>query len=130
MPAWSRVPPVARRLGRYWWVAGLAIAAVIVIVLAPLASPDPDGLERVAQDNGFLANAQSTLYSIIPDYTVPGIDGNTSTILAGPDRDRHRVRGDAAARADPRPPQGLRVRPWTSIATSPARARSTAPTPG
>jgi hypothetical protein len=74
---------VARRLGRYWWVAGLAIAALVVIVLAPLASPDPDGLERVAQDNGFLANAQSTLYSIIPDYTVPGIDGNTSTILAG-----------------------------------------------
>ena len=29
----------------YWWVGGLAIAALIVIVLAPLASADPDGLD-------------------------------------------------------------------------------------
>ena len=33
---------------------GIAIAALVVIVLAPLASPDPDGLERVAEDKGFL----------------------------------------------------------------------------
>jgi hypothetical protein len=71
------------RLGRYWWVAGLAIAAVIVIVLVPLASPDPDGLERVAEDRGFLESAQDALFSIIPDYTMPGIDGSISTILAG-----------------------------------------------
>ena len=83
MPAWSRVPPVARRLGRYWWIAGLMIAALIVVVLAPLASPDPDGLERVAEDHGFLGNAQNALYSIIPDYSVPGVGGNLSTILAG-----------------------------------------------
>ena len=68
---------------RYWWVVGLAIAALIVVVLAPLASPDPDGLERVAQDQGFLQSARDALYSIIPDYTVPGVDGNLSTILAG-----------------------------------------------
>jgi hypothetical protein len=42
------------RLGRWWWVVGLAIAALVVIVLAPLASADPDGLERVAEDQGFL----------------------------------------------------------------------------
>ena len=64
-------------------MVGLAIAALVVIVLAPLASPDPDGLERVAQDNGFLGNAQTGPYSIIPDYTVPGVGGNLSTILAG-----------------------------------------------
>lgn len=75
----------ARRsvVGRYWWVVGLAIAALVVIVLAPLASADPDGLERVAEDHGFLATARDALYSIIPDYTVPGIEGNLSTILAG-----------------------------------------------
>lgn len=72
-----------RRLARYWWVAGLAIAALIVVVLAPLASPDPDGLERVAEDHGFLQSARDALYSIIPDYTVPGVDGNASTIQAG-----------------------------------------------
>jgi hypothetical protein len=56
---------------------------LVVIVLAPLASADPDGLERVAEDHGFLATARDALYSIIPDYTVPGIEGNLSTILAG-----------------------------------------------
>jgi hypothetical protein len=72
----------SRRSSR-WWIAGLGIAALVVVVLAPLAWPDPDGLERVAEDNGFLATAQDALYSIIPDYTVPGIDGAVSTILAG-----------------------------------------------
>jgi hypothetical protein len=72
-----------RRLGRYWWLIGLAIAALIVIVLVPLASADPDGLERVAGDQGFLGNARDALFSIIPDYTVPGVDGNLSRILAG-----------------------------------------------
>jgi hypothetical protein len=64
-------------------VVGLAIAALIVAVLAPLASGDPDGLERVAGDHGFLQSARDAIYSIIPDYTVPGVDGNLSTILAG-----------------------------------------------
>jgi len=78
----DRQPRPGRR-SRYWWLIGLAIAAVIVIVLAPLASADPDGLERVAGDHGFLGNARAALFSIIPDYTVPGVSGNLSTILAG-----------------------------------------------
>lgn len=73
----------APRASRWWWVIGLAIAASVVIILAPLASADPDGLERVAEDQGFLATARDAVYSIIPDYTVPGIDGSASTILAG-----------------------------------------------
>jgi cobalt/nickel transport system permease protein len=72
-----------RRLSRFWWVVGLAIAALIVVVLAPLASADPDGLQRVAGDQGFIQSARDALYSIIPNYTVPGIDGNLSKILAG-----------------------------------------------
>ena len=70
-------------LSRYWWVAGLAIAALVVVILAPLASSDPDGLERVAEDQGFLGSARDALFSIVPDYAVPGVDGNLSTILAG-----------------------------------------------
>lgn len=70
-------------LGRHWWVVGLAVAALIVIVIVPLASPDPDGLERVAQDQGFLASARDAISGIIPDYVVPGVDGKLSTILAG-----------------------------------------------
>jgi uncharacterized membrane protein YhaH (DUF805 family) len=71
------------RLARYWWVAGLAIAAFVVIVLVPLASSDPDGLQRVAEDQGFIGAARDALFSIIPDYAVPGVDGNLSRILAG-----------------------------------------------
>jgi hypothetical protein len=71
------------RFARYWWIAGLAIAALVVVLLAPLASSDPDGLERVAEDQGFIGAARDAVISIIPDYTVPGVDGNVSTILAG-----------------------------------------------
>ncbi len=76
--------PSRRRLGRWWWVAGIAIAAVIVIVLAPLASPDPDGLERVATDQGFLAQAQNVIAGLFSGYAIPGIDDpRLSTILSG-----------------------------------------------
>lgn len=68
----------------YWWVAGLAIAALVVVVLAPLASADPDGLEAVAEETGFLETAQEALYSILPDYTIPGIDDPViTTIVSG-----------------------------------------------
>ena len=43
---------------RYWWVAGLVVAAAVVVILAPMASSDPDGLERVAIDGGFAAQGQ------------------------------------------------------------------------
>ena len=72
----------ARR--RYWWAVGLAMAALVVIVLAPLASSDPDGMERVGEDVGFNQRAEDAPYSIIPDYTFPGIDDPAvSTIVAG-----------------------------------------------
>lgn len=71
-------------LRRRWWLVGLGIAALVVIILAPLASPDPDGLESVAGSQGFLGQARDALYQIIPDYTVPGVnDPVVSTILAG-----------------------------------------------
>jgi hypothetical protein len=72
------------RLARWWWVVGLAIAAAVVIVLAPLASPDPDGLERVAEDQGFLERARDAIYNVFPDYHLPFIeDPVLSTIAAG-----------------------------------------------
>ena len=71
------------RGSRGWVVAGVLIALAVVL-LSPLASADPDGLERVAQDIGFLGAGQSAPYAILPDYTVPFL-GETplSTILAG-----------------------------------------------
>lgn len=68
---------------RSWWLIGLGIAGLIVLLLAPLASPDPDGLERVAEDHGFLAQAQGALYSILPDYRVPGLEDPATTVVAG-----------------------------------------------
>lgn len=73
----------ARRTGRRWWIVGLAIAAIVVIVFAPLASGDPDGLEWVAGEHGFLGAARDALYRIFADYTIPGLEGNLSTIVAG-----------------------------------------------
>jgi predicted outer membrane lipoprotein len=68
---------------RYWWVVGLLLA-LAVAVLSPLASPHPDGLERVAEDQGFLAQAQDSPYQVIPDYLFPGIENEAlATILAG-----------------------------------------------
>lgn len=66
-----------------WVVVALAIVAVIVIVLAPLASPDPDGLESIAGQQGWLESASSALFHIFPDYTIPGLEGSSSTIVAG-----------------------------------------------
>lgn len=69
---------------RYWWAVGLGIAALVVIILAPLASADPDGLEAVAEEHGFLETARDAIFNIIPDYTFPGVeDPVISTILAG-----------------------------------------------
>jgi cobalt/nickel transport system permease protein len=64
-------------------VAG-ALITLAVLLLSPLASADPDGLERVAADLGFLGKGASATYQLMPDYTLP-ILGNTplSTIFAG-----------------------------------------------
>lgn len=69
---------------RSWWIVGLLLAALVVIVLAPLASSDPDGLERVAIDHGFSEAGHSAGFTILPDYTVPGLaDGTVSLVVAG-----------------------------------------------
>jgi cobalt/nickel transport system permease protein len=71
------------RSGRGWVVVGIFISLAVVL-LSPYASANPDGLERVATDLGFIDAGQSTPFQIIPDYTIPFL-GETplSTILAG-----------------------------------------------
>lgn len=64
-------------------LAGLLIAGVVAVSSAWLASGSPDGLERVAEDKGFIETAEDPGYEILPDYTIPGIDGEVSTALAG-----------------------------------------------
>lgn len=68
---------------RWWWMAGLGVAALVVIVLVPLASGDPDGLNRVAIDLGFIDRERDAPFEIIPGYEVPFLDGSASTIAAG-----------------------------------------------
>lgn len=68
--------------GKAVWVAGLVIA-VLLAILSPLASAHPDGLEWVAEQQGFLSTARDPLYQLIPDYMFPGIANSAvATILA------------------------------------------------
>ena len=68
---------------RGWVLAGVLISLAVVLI-SPLASANPDGLERVAGDLGFLGKSASAVYQIIPDYSLPLL-GSTplSTIAAG-----------------------------------------------
>ena len=73
----------ARAGGLRWAAVGLALALAVTLV-APLASPHPDGLERVAEDVGFIETAQDAPYQMIPDYVLPGISNEAlATIAAG-----------------------------------------------
>ncbi|HOV78895.1 MAG TPA: PDGLE domain-containing protein [Bacillota bacterium] len=64
------------------FLLSLAIAAF----LSPFASPDPDGLDRVAQDLGFEERSEGAdiVRSPIPDYKFPGVGSETAaTAFAG-----------------------------------------------
>ena len=66
-----------------WWIAGYFIALAVTL-LAPFASSSPDGLERVAEDQGFIDTAREAPYSVIADYVFPGVENEAlATILAG-----------------------------------------------
>jgi cobalt/nickel transport system permease protein len=53
-------------------IGGLAVAFAVAGLLAPLSSPSPDGLERVAEDLNFAGLAASS-FAIVPDYETPGV---------------------------------------------------------
>ena len=74
---------VATKGGRGWIVAGIVVS-LFAVLLSPLASASPDGLERVAENMGFLHLGQAAPYQFLPDYTIPFL-GHTplSTIVAG-----------------------------------------------
>ncbi|MBP7688023.1 MAG: energy-coupling factor ABC transporter permease [Thermoflexales bacterium] len=69
--------------GSLVWIGGLVIALVLAVA-SPLASQNPDGLEWVAQQQGFSETAQANSYNVIPDYVLPGVSNEAvATILAG-----------------------------------------------
>jgi cobalt/nickel transport system permease protein len=68
--------------GRGWILAGVVIA-LAVILLSPLASANPDGLNRVAMDLGFIQTAQVKT-GPLAGYTIPFLSSvPVSKIVAG-----------------------------------------------
>jgi len=64
-------------------VVGIGIALLITL-FSPLASSEPDGLEKVAENEGFIAEAEDAPYEVIADYVLPWVDNeDLGTILGG-----------------------------------------------
>lgn len=73
-------PPVGLR---GFAIGGVLVALLFAVVVSQFAAPDPDGLERVAGDTGFLESAQDHALggSVFADYATAGI-GNETLSLA------------------------------------------------
>jgi cobalt/nickel transport system permease protein len=66
------------------WIVGGVVVVLLVLLISPFASSFPDGLEWVAAEQGFLDNAMSAPFQLLPDYTIPALgDTAVSTIIAG-----------------------------------------------
>jgi PDGLE domain len=71
---------------RRFFVVGLLLVVGLAVVVSPYASSKPDGLERVAADEGFIVSAKDHALrdSPVADYSVEGVDDSKiSTALAG-----------------------------------------------
>jgi hypothetical protein len=72
---------------RLFIALALAVAVGLAVFASPYASSSPDGLEKVAETKGFLADGR--LHELqegspVPDYAFPGIDDpRLATALAG-----------------------------------------------
>lgn len=71
---------------RLFIAAGLLIGIALAMFVSPLASSSPDGLETVAEDQGFVeaGEAHALDGSPLADYGVRGVeDERTSTAVSG-----------------------------------------------
>ncbi|MFE9398759.1 energy-coupling factor ABC transporter permease [Streptomyces flavidovirens] len=85
-PASREPAPVAARSTRKVWGAGLAAALVLAGFVSFYASASPDGLEKVAADQGIDKKVEehAAADSPLADYSISGIsDGRISGGLAG-----------------------------------------------
>lgn len=57
----------------------LLVSVAVAAFLSPFASSNPDGLERVAEDKGFIhrSEGKEVVKSPMPDYVMPGIRNET-----------------------------------------------------
>ncbi len=70
--------------GGFGWVVGGLVIALVVVLFSPWASADPDGLERVAENLGFIGQGADAPYQLMSDYTIPFLgETGLSTIIAG-----------------------------------------------
>jgi cobalt/nickel transport system permease protein len=66
------------------WIAVGVLISVLVVFFAPLASVHPDGLEKVAEQLGFINASRANWFELLPDYSIPFISNEvSSTIAAG-----------------------------------------------
>ncbi|GAB4248881.1 MAG: energy-coupling factor ABC transporter permease [Acidobacteriota bacterium] len=64
-------------------VATMGVAATLgVILLAPLASEAPDGLEKVAEQAGVVGAAWEPWVKVFPDYVIDHLGANAFSVLA------------------------------------------------
>jgi len=70
-------------MSKKWWLIALLFCLALATI-SPLASSSPDGLERVAEDKGFVGLAQEAPFEVVADYIFPGIENEVlATTLAG-----------------------------------------------
>jgi len=70
-------------MNKKWWLAALLVCLTLATI-SPLASSAPDGLERVAEDKGFIGLAESAPFEIMADYVFPGVENEAlATVMAG-----------------------------------------------
>lgn len=67
-------------MNKKWWLLALVFCLALATV-SPLASSSPDGLERVAEDEGFSSLARESPFSLAADYLFPGIENETLAIM-------------------------------------------------
>jgi len=61
---------------RLFVIAGLMMSFALVLLVSPFANPNPDGLNRVAEDKGFAGAETDHTFGDGPlaDYAVRGVD--------------------------------------------------------
>lgn len=71
-------------------ITGLGVALLIAVFLSPFASSNPDGLDRVSQDQGFDTQAEENppahqlpFHDIFDEYALRGAPEGIATPLAG-----------------------------------------------
>lgn len=88
LPAWlgNELSGKSRPISTRQIVGSGLVIAILLALLSPFASSAPDGLESVLARLGIGATSGPSAASpvgVLPDYTIPGLEGGLSTILAG-----------------------------------------------